>query len=216
MTCDGTGFAGSQSGSKSTVAQLAELFAPHAQTVPSFFSARMRPPPLATRATLCIFPDGSVVSTTCTGVCLSGQGLPRGHHPGRQRNSVPRSRRCRRFSAPCSYLPAATIATLVKYPLGSAVSTTCPGVFLLLAALSPSWPSLLKPHDHTVPSIFNARLWPSFGSSVLPQETDATCDMLRTFTGTVLLLLAPSPNCPSTFDPHIQAAPEVGGEVEMV
>ena len=64
----------------------------------------------------------------------------------------------------------------------------CTGVLRLVVVPSPSWPSLLPPIAHSVPSVFTNRLWR------LPAEMRRTS--VSTCTGVGRKVVVPSPSWP--------------------
>src|SRR5947207_219065 len=79
---------------------------------------------------------------------------------------------------------------------------TCTGERLLPpVSAMPSWPSLLLPHDHTVPSRFTASEWN------LPAEIAITFVSPDTCVGTPRLLLVVSPTSPSKLNPQPHTVP---------
>jgi hypothetical protein len=99
------------------------------------------------------------------------------------------------------------IAILCHQPPARAATPVRPaawtGIGLSVKLLFPSWPLLLCPQAHAVPSLLNARLCSR------PATTATTLVRPLTRTGTALFVVLLSPNCPSKLAPHAQTAPSL-------
>src|SRR5438105_7196405 len=80
-------------------------------------------------------------------------------------------------------------------------NTMATGVRRLVYVESPSWPWILLPHAHNVPSrlMASAKSWPA--------ATATICVNVVTRTGNSRVSVEPSPSCPLPFAPHAQIAP---------
>src|SRR5437868_2603097 len=79
---------------------------------------------------------------------------------------------------------------------------TLTGTLLSPFELLPSWPLLLYPQHLAVPSASRAQV--EYSS---PASTSTAFLIPTTFTGTLLGLLEPSPNCPSVLSPQHHTRP---------
>jgi hypothetical protein len=66
----------------------------------------------------------------------------------------------------------------------------CTGLARSVVDPSPSWPKLLRPHAHTVPSDLTASEWNA------PPATRLALVSPETWTAVVRSRVVPSPNCP--------------------
>src|SRR5579864_4743410 len=126
---------------------------PHAHTVPSLFSAKLWLPPAAMAAT-------PVSALTATGVLLSVSvplpNCPQALNP--QAQTVPSP-----FNAKLCPAPPAMVAT-PESPLAWA-GVSLPYGYVVVRVPLPNCPNSLSPQDHTVPSLFSARL--RFGAAAI-------------------------------------------------
>src|SRR3990172_4475124 len=165
-----------------------QSFNPHAQTVPSDFTARLWFPAAMAMA--------SLMPLTWTGILLLVL--------------VPSPNCPYKFLPHVQTVPSDFSATLLDHPaetfriddvgVGDGVGVgvtdthntrplTCTGILLSVFVPSPNCPRSFNPHAQTVQSDFTARLW-------YPPATSMASLMPLTWKGILLSLLVPSPNCP--------------------
>src|SRR3989344_1706081 len=78
-----------------------------------------------------------------------------------------------------------------------------------MASPKPSWPLLLYPHDHIVPSVLRAV------EKLLPAETALQVLIISTCTGEDLLVVLPRQSWPSALFPHAHSPLGASGEIML-
>src|SRR3989442_8508323 len=112
------------------------------------------------------------------------------------------------FSARLWKPPPAMAVTPLRYPTPS-VPSTCTGVLLSVNVPLPNCPAKLYPQAQTVPSLFSARLRKlPLAMAVTPLRYPAPTAP-STWTGVLLLVNVPLPNCPKKLSPQAQTVPSL-------
>ena len=114
-------------------------------------------------------------------------------------------------------LPSLSTAKLEVEPAAIAVTSLSPltatGTALFVVLPSPSWPALLLPQATTVPSLRRARLWSRPAAIAVaplrngPDGHVPSVPTAHTGTGTLLLVVVPSPSSPEKFWPQAMTVP---------